>query len=1152
MEPYSDIKQEASGPDSMPDSELSKIPDNESNTNKSVLLTDESVKDVITNHSSQPTEEMLLVKESSQNTSNQSRNSLTLNDQVVDSNKQEQGNKDEQSNANDEKGPLVVKDDMTSNKEARKAKFTQIVAKKSGKTPVGRAIKTKATTKKPTAAQNKPDATKKPVQNGKTGTIVENDKKTTSMKSVTKASIKTNSKKPVTTNVASSKSVGGVIPPGKRLQLVSGKAVRSVRTTTPRSSTADVLAKKKISNKTNTTYSNARKMDDHGSGSVSRNTGVSETVRKEGRSKRMSLLQQAQETVQAAKDAMEQVKAEEKKELENRKHDKSDKYNKDIANQGGKIEISSGIQTALKNLRPIERKKIEQQIMKQLTEERDELLSLRSLLKKQNENMLQQKVHTEEERNKISQEKAELEEVQRKQKEEDRQLKQKMENLTHLKKKTESAPIEKEPKQRAEDAELKALEVNVELREEKLETKTEWVEKQKEEEEELTNKVKEEMELDGLKMEQQTKQRMESLQNEEKKALEQLKKIQQQKKEIKNMEKDTLLIELLQSPDLLVKFQHQEQSFKSQIEELNHKNRILQEQCASLELKVKEKEPNSESKQASLPSLASAPNTATTSNAAPIATSITAPIAIPLPVSPPVPIPVLPPVPIPVLTPVPIPVLTPVPIPFSTTVQGPTTVVIPGLSQIKEIKIRPIPTTEMKPFHWGVIKDRDLAKESIWNSINDSGLDIDMGGLEKEFHKPKKEIKIKKRARGEKQATITFVANAISQNINIALKTLKENYINIRNWMLEMNEEKLPLGTLKKYIPLVPNEEGRKQTLEAIKEHKLEVQKDKVEQLGMTEKFWYHMITIPLVDERLNLWEFKMEFDEMHELQEKRVNFLMDAHDQLKDSECFQKILSVILGVGNYLNANSKIGGANGVRLDVLSKIEGLKSTDGGSNLLMFVYNLMVTKYPDYIDLHTDLNAIPEAAKVCEKEELDDLKTQVEEINKQVTNMLEKIKIIKQTTKKEEEANDKKKDDNTSHPEKPRDRFLEVMEPFSQEAQKTAQSLQKKFNQSLENLSTLAVCYGEKKDIPLDEFMKYFTDFLEAWGKSKEALRKIEAEKKKKDENGRQEKKFTTKIGQTNQQRIIARERNNENEEKRDARKATKKIGGKCINERNH
>jgi len=71
-----------------------------------------------------------------------------------------------------------------------------------------------------------------------------------------------------------------------------------------------------------------------------------------------------------------------KKELEDKKHDKSDKYNKDIALQGGKIEMSNAIQSALKNLKPLERKKIEQHIMEQLTTEQNELSSLRNQIKK--------------------------------------------------------------------------------------------------------------------------------------------------------------------------------------------------------------------------------------------------------------------------------------------------------------------------------------------------------------------------------------------------------------------------------------------------------------------------------------------------------------------------------------------------------------------------------------------------------------------------------------------------------------------------------------------------------------------------------------------------------------------------------------------------
>jgi len=94
------------------------------------------------------------------------------------------------------------------------------------------------------------------------------------------------------------------------------------------------------------------------------------------------------------------------------------------------------------------------------------------------------------------------------------------------------------------------------------------------------------------------------------------------------------------------------------------------------------------------------------------------------------------------------------------------------------------------------------------------------------------------------------------------------------------------------------------------------------------------------------------------------------------------------------------------------------------------------------------------------------------------------------------------------------DRFLEVMEPFTQEAKKNQQinCKKKKLNNSLESMSTLAAAFGESKEITLQEFIKYFTDFLDAWGKSRESLRKMEAEKKKKEKMEAKKTKLEAKL----------------------------------------
>ncbi|ETO20872.1 hypothetical protein RFI_16336, partial [Reticulomyxa filosa] len=144
--------------------------------------------------------------------------------------------------------------------------------------------------------------------------------------------------------------------------------------------------------------------------------------------------------------------------------------------------------------------------------------------------------------------------------------------------------------------------------------------------------------------------------------------------------------------------------------------------------------------------------------------------------------------------------------------------------------------------------------------------------------------------------------------------------------------------------------------------------------------------------------------------------------------------------------------------------------------------------------------------------ELEDLKKQVEDINTQVKDMIQKIDAIKQASgdSKTEMKTEAKTDSTDSS--KPKDRFLEVMESFAQDARKSAEDLQAKLKASLDNMASLAVAFGESKDIKLEDLIKYFTDFLESWGKSREALRKIEAEKKKKENMEAKKNKLQEKL----------------------------------------
>merc|ERR1712176_33813 len=80
-------------------------------------------------------------------------------------------------------------------------------------------------------------------------------------------------------------------------------------------------------------------------------------------------------------------------------------------------------------------------------------------------------------------------------------------------------------------------------------------------------------------------------------------------------------------------------------------------------------------------------------------------------------------------------------------------------------------------------------------------------------------------------------------------------------------------------------------------------------------------------------------------------------------SECvsFRNELGLLLAWGNHMNGGSHAGEAYGFEIDSLGLLPGVKTMDTSMNLMMYLYKTLYEKFPNYLDVMTDLKAI----KVC-------------------------------------------------------------------------------------------------------------------------------------------------------------------------------------------
>ena len=78
--------------------------------------------------------------------------------------------------------------------------------------------------------------------------------------------------------------------------------------------------------------------------------------------------------------------------------------------------------------------------------------------------------------------------------------------------------------------------------------------------------------------------------------------------------------------------------------------------------------------------------------------------------------------------------------------------------------------------------------------------------------------------------------------------------------------------------------------------------------------------SIPRLSERLSCMIFRRRFEMDLEEIKPELTILRAANDELRSSQAFKKLLSLILVIGNNLNASTFRGNASGFQLEALLK----------------------------------------------------------------------------------------------------------------------------------------------------------------------------------------------------------------------------------------
>nr|XP_008539832.1 PREDICTED: protein diaphanous homolog 2-like [Equus przewalskii] len=140
--------------------------------------------------------------------------------------------------------------------------------------------------------------------------------------------------------------------------------------------------------------------------------------------------------------------------------------------------------------------------------------------------------------------------------------------------------------------------------------------------------------------------------------------------------------------------------------------------------------------------------------------------------------------------------------------------------------------------------------------------------------------------------------------------------------------------------------------------------KNEYDDLCEPEQFGVVMSSVKMLRPRLNSILFKLTFEEHINNIKPSIRAVTLACEELKKSESFNRLLELILLVGNYMNSGSRNAQSLGFKLNFLCKIRDTKSADQKTTLLHFIAEICEEKYRDILKFPEELEHVESASKV--------------------------------------------------------------------------------------------------------------------------------------------------------------------------------------------
>ncbi|CAH0685619.1 unnamed protein product [Chilo suppressalis] len=306
----------------------------------------------------------------------------------------------------------------------------------------------------------------------------------------------------------------------------------------------------------------------------------------------------------------------------------------------------------------------------------------------------------------------------------------------------------------------------------------------------------------------------------------------------------------------------------------------------------------------------------------------------------------------------------------------------------------PIPKTKMKTINWNKIpNNKVIGQNNIWSLVASSHkhspkADLDWSEIEGLFcqqiqptgsagssprlgRSPICDSSGERKPRKE-SSEITLLDGKRSLNVNIFLKQFRSSNEDIIQLIRDGSHDEVGAEKLRGLLKLLP-EHDECDMLRAFSGDR--------SKLARAERFLLQLIHLPDYKLRIECMLMKEEWSSTAGYLESAINAILVAGDDLMTSRALQEVLYIALIAGNFLNAGGYAGGAAGVRLASLQKLNDIRANKPGMNLMHYVAMQAERKNKELIHFADDTRVLDEAAKASVEQLYNEIKTLAQRVN---------------------------------------------------------------------------------------------------------------------------------------------------------------------------